>query len=373
MNLHVFAVLFSTKFVPFFFALAGFGLLITIHEFGHFLFCKLFGIHTPTFSIGMGPTIYRRKIGDTNFRLAAIPIGGYVEIAGMAEVGQGEQVQAHEMGPRSFSSKPYWQKFFVLTGGILFNMLFAYSVFIALYFIGMPVREKIDLIIKKPGISQVWAVGDKIISVNNQLLKQDPKELFPALARISKKISENPKKDVKIRVQRGGKKLDITIPWEDNGTQLDIGLFAGATLDVKTIKLTYERYPFFQSIKKGINHTHMWVRTTFYSLKMLVAKRNTKAFGGPIRILSKSFEMAQQGLQLLFVFLAIISINLAVINILPIGALDGGQLLFETIEVIIRRKIPNIIRFSINLASWILILGLILLLSYQDIIALFVS
>jgi len=239
-NLHAFAILFSTRLVPFFFALAGFGLLITIHEFGHFLFCKLFGIHTPTFSIGMGPTLFKRKIGDTNFRLAAIPIGGYVEIAGMAEVGQGGQAQAHDKGPRSFGAKPYWQKFFVLTGGILFNMLFAYSVFIALYFIGMPVREKIDLIVKKPGTSQAWVVGDKILSVNNQPLKQDPKELFPALAKIAAQLAEKPKKDVKILVQRGGKKLNISIPWEDNGTQLDIGLISVFPGDKKGNK----SYPF---------------------------------------------------------------------------------------------------------------------------------
>ena len=84
-------------------------------------------------------------------------------------------------------------------------------------------------------------------------------------------------------------------------------------------------------------------------------------------IVSQSFKMAQRGILWLFVFLAIISINLAVINLLPIGALDGGQLLFETIEAIIRRKSPHVIRLTINLASWMLILSLILFLSYQDI------
>ena len=113
------------KLLPLAYALIGFGLLITVHECGHFFFCKLFGIRTPTFSIGMGPTLYQRNIGQTNFRLALVPIGGYVEIAGMAEVGQGEQAHAEDAGPDSFSSKPFWQRFLVLIGGILFNSLFA--------------------------------------------------------------------------------------------------------------------------------------------------------------------------------------------------------------------------------------------------------
>ena len=85
MSLYAINIMFFTKFLPFLYALIGFGLLITIHEFGHFLFCKMFKIHTPTFSIGMGPTIYKRKIWETNFRLAIIPIGGYVEISTTGE------------------------------------------------------------------------------------------------------------------------------------------------------------------------------------------------------------------------------------------------------------------------------------------------
>jgi len=117
MSIHALYGFFSAKMLPLLWAFLGIGVLITIHECGHFVFCKLFGVHTPTFSIGFGPEIFRKKIGTTNFRLAAIPLGGYVEIAGHAEVGQGDQEFASVVGPESFESKSYWQKILVMSGG----------------------------------------------------------------------------------------------------------------------------------------------------------------------------------------------------------------------------------------------------------------
>ena len=174
------------------------------------------------------------------------------------------------------------------------------------------------------------------------------------------------------RVLREGREKNIELPTEHDGTSVLRGFLAGAKLKLQTEKMSYKKYPLFSAISKGVATTHEWIGNIFGNLKMLITKRNIKDFGGPIMIVSQSFQMAQQGLRLLLMFLAIISVNLAAINILPIGALDGGQLLFETIEVVIRRKLPEMLRFSINLASWVLILGLILWLSFQDIIALFV-
>ena len=97
MNLFAFIVLSFSKIIPLVYALIGFGLLIAVHEFGHFIFCKIFKIHTPTFSIGMGPKIFQKQIGETNFVLSAFPLGGYVEIAGLAEVGQGDQKHSKDL------------------------------------------------------------------------------------------------------------------------------------------------------------------------------------------------------------------------------------------------------------------------------------
>jgi len=377
-NLHVFAVLFSTKLLPSLYALIGFGLLITIHEFGHFLFCKLFGIHTPTFSIGMGPTLFQRTFGKTNFRLALIPIGGYVEISGMAEVGQGDQAHALDVSKTSFRTKPYWKKFLVLTGGIMFNLLFAYVAFSTLYFTtGLPIQSEMELVVSKVNKDKGLDLhaGDKILAVNGRILSKKPKKLFGELREIAVQRAEQTDKarglSMTVRILRDNREMAISIPAELNGKKLHHGLIAGVSFAAKTTKIEYEKLPFIPAIKKGIAKTHEWIGQVLFGLKTLISSRSIKGFGGPVRIVSESFKMAQMGLSLLIVFLAIISINLAVINILPIGALDGGQLLFETIEAIIRRPIPEVIRFSLNLASWVLILGLILMLSYQDILGIF--
>ncbi len=118
--------------------LVGLTFLVTFHEFGHFLFCKLFKIHTPSFSIGLGPYLYSKKIGDTVFAISAIPAGGYVEIAGAAEVGQGDQAHAGRQDHYSFASKPFYQKFLVMSGGILANLLFAYVAIIGVCWAGLP-------------------------------------------------------------------------------------------------------------------------------------------------------------------------------------------------------------------------------------------
>ena len=125
--------------LPFFIAGGlGFGFLVGFHELGHFLFCKLFGVKTPSFSIGFGPQLLKKKIGDTVFTLSAIPFGGYVEIAGSEEPGQGEQKESKSLAPDSFAVKPYYQKMLIIAGGILFNLIFAYAAVILVMAIGAP-------------------------------------------------------------------------------------------------------------------------------------------------------------------------------------------------------------------------------------------
>ena len=110
-------------------ALFGLGFVIAFHELGHLLTAKLFNVLAPSFSIGFGPRIFQKKFGETTYALSAIPLGGYVELAGSAEMGQGEQTHAHDTSDRSFAAIPYWQKLLIMLGGIGFNIFFAYIAF----------------------------------------------------------------------------------------------------------------------------------------------------------------------------------------------------------------------------------------------------
>ena len=374
MNLGAYAMIFSSKIIPLVYVIIGFGLLVTVHEFGHFLFCKIFGVYTPTFSIGIGPKLLQKKIGTTNFCISAFPIGGYVEIAGMLEEGQGDQKLANLKGEGSFASKPYWQKIFILSGGVLFNIILAYIIFSFLFFVGVP-KQKAEIFINKnidKTIQEKYHIkpGDQIISINGNILSQDPKKLVPQLHEILiKPLTQKTDSQIKLQIHRKHKTFETTI--ESLPKNMNENFLTSLKLKTIRIKDEYEKYPLFKAIKKGIITTHNWIYQILYTLKYLITQRTLKGTGGPIMIVSKMFETAQAGFIPLLILLAFISINLAIINILPIIPFDGGQMLFATIEFIFRKEIPEIIRSVINLISWILILSLILYLSYKDISYLF--
>ena len=364
---------FTAKSLALLGAIIGFGLLITIHELGHFAFCKLFGIHTPTFSIGMGPIIYKKRIGSTDFALSALPLGGYVEMAGLSEIAQGDQKSATVQDHTSFQQKPYWQKFLVLIGGITFNMLFAYLVFISLFAIGMPTMKQIDGI-KIISIIQGSAAEKHGLKLNDQIIGADDitfaqQETY-ALKAFQELLQGNPHKTLEFRVLRENKTKKVKVTLEarnDNGTQ--IGML-GAGLEVINPTYAKERLPFIKAIKKGIESVNNISYNIIQSFKMMFKKKSIDGAGGPVMILAQSFSSAQQGLSYLLIFLAIISVNLAIMNLLPLGALDGGQLMFTTIEAIIRRPLPDIVRIIINVSSLVLFLGLAIYLTYYDILKL---
>lgn len=370
MSLHALSLFITVKILPLLYAIIGFGALIGIHEFGHFIFCKLFGIHTPTFSIGFGPELFSRKIGRTNFRLALIPLGGYCEIAGSAEVGQGDQAFADARGSDSFADKPYWQKLLVLSGGIIFNLMFAYIVFCSLFLIGSsePQAVIIDGIVKesaaeKYGLKQ----NDGIIQINDKkLLNASGAVEDEAIQILLDEIKVNANKDIQLVVLRDNKTETLTVHLDSKKEDVNHG-----SLGIAGPRTPIQRLPFLQAISRGIEVTNYWIVKTVQSVKNLITQRSLEGAGGPVMIMSMSFASAQRGFLMLFTFLALISINLALLNLLPLGALDGGQILFTTIEAIIGRKLPDNLRNGINIASWILFMGLAVYLTYKDIALLF--
>ena len=349
------------KVVPLVWAILGLCLVIVVHEFGHFVFAKMFGIHTPTFSVGFGPKIVERKFGDTNFRLSAIPLGGYVEIAGLAEHGQGEQNHASERGKMSFADKPYWQKFLVILGGITFNMLFAYLAFIALLFFGTPKHHVAikEVVAGSAAQEAGLAPGDAIYSIGQYDIIEHPEELEKALTDIKEKQGV-----VHFRIMRDGKELmvPITVPGATPEGQGRLGI---ALEMVPTGEK--ERLPLLEAIPEGIRRVHQVTYQTASFLGKLIRERTLEGAGGPVMIISESARQAKQGFIYLLFLLAVISINLAIINLLPIPALDGGQFVFITIEAIIGREVPVVIKNVVFLASWVFLLTLILLFTFNDI------
>lgn len=347
--------------------LMGIGFLIALHEFGHFLFCKLFKIRTPSFSVGFGPRLFTKKIGDTEFALSAIPLGGYVEIAGAVEVGQGEQKEAYRMDEYSFAHKPYWQKFLVMMGGILFNLLFAYFAMILVSMAGLPSSPLAYPQNAQPIISAIaqdsaaekanLEVGDTITAVNNTPIEGNVGTLTDLLAPHANQM-------VTLTIKRDSKEHTVKITLDE---KQKLGKTVGA-LGVGFKFTATPGLPVLEAIKQGIAMTNARLIEIFQVVKQMFSKRDTHNIAGPLMIISLTMQGAAQGIKVLLILLAIISINLAALNLLPLPILDGGQLLFYTIEAIIGKPLPHKIREYIHIATWLMMLALFLYLSAQDLV-----
>ncbi|MCK4264939.1 site-2 protease family protein [Candidatus Babeliales bacterium] len=359
---------FLTKLLPITYAIIGFSLIIIVHEFGHFSFCKLFNIDTPTFSIGFGPEIIRKKIGKTDFRIAAIPLGGYVEISGLAEPGQGDQTLAISKNSTSFATKPYWQKCLVTLGGVSFNIIFAYIALIFLFMVGAPKTEVLIQSTAKNSIAEIsgFKSGDKILKIGNYNVAEKPELLNNAIQGLQNKKGET----ITFIIMRNDNQKEITINMPTTEIrpkpgQGKMGFVLGYRQSEKR-----EKFGLIESIKRGSTLATAYVVLTLKALKLSFSKRTLKGTGGPVMILSETIKQAKHGFILLLGFLAIISIGIGIFQLIPIPALDGGQLMFISIEALIGREIPLKIKETLHMISLLLILALFLYITYSDILML---
>ncbi len=348
--------------------IVGIGFLIGFHELGHFAFCKLFKVKTPSFSIGFGPQLFKKQIGETEFSLSAIPFGGYVEIAGIQEVGQGEQASYKDQSNQSFAKKPYWQKLLILSGGIIFNILISYLIMILLFSLGAPtsplinpkaIPPKIGTIIKDLAAHQAGLLeGDLIKSVNLQPVSSS--------LELNQIIQASPKTIVQLEIVRNHE--TINIPVTVGSAQLgdkEIG-----QLGIQFSQTYNQPLSLVASVKTGIKTTNQMLSNMTSQFKSMFQHRQYQAVGGPIMIISEVANSAKHGLRIFLLLLVVISLNLAVLNLIPLPILDGGQILFTTIEALIGRSIPEKIRLGIHYACWFSAILLAIYLSYQDILKL---
>jgi len=309
-----------------------------------------------------------KKIGETEFSLSAIPVGGYVEIAGMAEVGQGEQKEALRQDKYSFASKPYYQKLLIMSGGIIFNVLFTYIVFSLLFAFGLPKTGILYPINAQPIIESIaegsaaekagLKAGDHILKINDVTINENTEHLI-------KEIQDHPDQTVTLLIERDNQQQTIPVLLtKKEESKEPIG-----SLGVMFIR-GLPGYPLCSSIKKGFQLTNRFICGIFYAFKHIFATRDVSALAGPLSIIAMTAEGVAQGFKIFLLLLAIISINLAILNILPIPIFDGGQILLYTIEAIMGRSLPLRLREGIHIVSWILVMLLILYMTGKDLIRL---
>ena len=341
-------------------AILGVGFLIVFHEFGHFIFAKLFNVRTPSFSIGFGPRLIEKKIGETTFAVSAIPLGGYVEMAGSPEVGQGEQLEAQATDDRSFNAKPYWQKLLILAGGILFNVLFAYLALSLLFTWGAPCigtwcDDQPALIgVVHPNTPAQRAglqAGDTIVSVNNNSTDTISKLVSALEPLIGQQAT--------LEIERGGTPQAVHITAESQMQGSKKKPLLGVAWQIKKMGLV-------DSFKAGWTATWGMISQTFGALKNLTKSR--EGLGGPLMLICQVTQFAGMGMKMFLFMLAFISINLAVFNVLPLPIFDGGQVLFFTIEAITRRPLSEETRYAIHYYTWLFVIALVVYLTFKDII-----
>lgn len=440
------------------------GILVFIHELGHFLAAKMTGMRADVFAIGFGKRLfgYNKKTGftfgnlpkdfdgegNTDYRLSLLPLGGYVKIAGMVDESFDTEFAKKEPQPYEFRSKNFWQKAFVISAGVLMNLLLAVIIFWgANFFKGKPVtltttvgyvradspaesigfmkgdviqsingvkvdnwddiRNEIyintigeDLNVKvlrngveknifvsrklipdiekqgelitpegyKPYVADVMKdspaekagllAGDIIVAVNGQPLASS--------AEFIEIVSQKAGVELNAEILRGTETLNIAVTPGSDGK---IGI---AINDIFEGKSEYKTFGFFESFYVAGADLVNLTKVTFSVAGKVIGGQVEfgKAFGGPVRIAQLAAKSADVGIESFLFFLAVLSLSLALINIMPFPVLDGGHLLMIAIETIARREIPVKVKIAINNTGFVLLLLLMVFILYNDILSL---
>lgn len=421
------------------------GVLVFVHELGHFLAAKLFGMRVERFSIGFPPRAFGKQIGETDYCVSWIPIGGYVKIAGMIDESFDTDYLQSPPQPWEFRAKPLWQKIVVLGAGVFMNILLAIAIFWGINVVqGKTVRDTTRIGYVHEGSAGAKAgiqIGDSILAVNGaavatwedllgdvfigsmsadvtlsvlrngqplslvipkgSLPETDPGALGISPAkpgiRVSSVESGNPADSVgirpgdvivrlageavssdstMIRIVRAHARLPLAIEWKRGDTlmaatviptvqgRIGIGFDPLFGLSVRRVQFSFfEAFP--QAVKDVVSYTALTVEQIWN-----VVTRKTEfsqSVGGPIRIAQLATQTAELGILPFLWFMAVLSISLAFLNILPFPALDGGHILILLIEGVMGRELPVKVKLGIQRAGFFLLIAFMVFVLYNDI------
>lgn len=339
-------------------AIIFFGIIIMVHEAGHFTFAKLFGVKVNEFSLGMGPTLLKRKKGETQYSWRLLPIGGYVSMEGEDEDSEDQH---------AFNNKPLWQRMIVVVAGATVNLIMGVIIVAIMLcqsdLIGTTqIRSFYD---NATSAASGLEAGDKIVKINGKRVYSQYDITF-LMMRDDDGIMD-------FVVKRDGKKVELkdvkfqTSPIEGQENLISIH-YDFVIVGVKPTFLSVTKNAFLESISIG--------RMVWISLFDLITGRyGLSEVSGPIGVINYVADAASASSSSmdwtpLLTIMALIAINIGLFNLLPIPALDGGRLFFMFIELIIRRPIPQKFEKWVHAVGMILLLVFMAVISFKDIVSL---
>ncbi len=336
------------------------GILIFVHELGHFLFAKYFNVGVETFSLGFGPKVFARKFGETEYRISAFPLGGYVKMVGE---NIDEELSEEDL-ENSFLAKTPLRRMAIVAAGPCFNLLFAYLVFIVVCMIGIPMAtSKIGEVLKdKPAARAGIKAGDRITSIDGK-----PISRWNDLALL---ISGSSGKPLDLTVERAGKTFPVKVTPEMRTAKNLLGeTVTSPAIGVMVSKeVVTERVGPLEAVVKGSEHTWNVTKLTVIAVgKIFTGSISVDNIGGPIMIAKTAGDEAKTGLVYFLSFMALLSINLGLLNLLPVPILDGGHLVFYLWEMVVGKPVNLKTREIAQQIGLVLLVGLMVLAFYNDI------
>ncbi|MFP4456307.1 MAG: RIP metalloprotease RseP [Clostridia bacterium] len=324
------------------------GILVLFHELGHFIAAKASDVCVHEFSIGMGPKLISRDRGETTYSLRALPIGGYVRMAG--------EEPDDEHHPRGFDTKKPFTRIFISIAGVIMNILLAILIFAIVGFMqGVPSEQAIvgEVIENTPAEEAGLMPGDKIIAIDEYEVN--------SWEDITKHIKPSSNQDRQLTIERDNQVINLSItPQEDEVTGEG----------VIGITSTLERGSPFKSIVAGIEQAFFMIYMIFAALGSMITGQTAAQGAGPVGIAQMVGEISRTGLINTMSFTAMLSLNVGIFNALPIPPLDGSRILLIIIEAIRGKKIDPKKENLIYIFGFALLITLAVVVTYQDIIRL---
>ena len=339
-------------------------ILILVHELGHFLTAKKFGLLVEEFGFGLPPKIWKKKIGETVYSMNALPFGGFVKILGEDGANSGSREKE-----RSFVNLSIGKRAIIIAAGVLMNFLLGWIVLSIIFMIGIPQVVLITEIKQNSPAAEIsLKTGDQIIEINSVKIATDNKNIFGS-EQVIKIINENRGKETAIKIKRNGEIIDFSVIPRINPPAGE------GSLGISLIDAGLPKQNILISFWEGLKASLILIKTIALAIfdliaKAFIGKASLEAITGPIGIVKITSQAGSLGFVYLLQLLALISLNLAVINIFPFPALDGGRLIFLGIEKIKGSPLNHKFEKITNAIGFGLLIFLMLIITIKDIIRL---